>query len=108
MFATQKDLFRYVWDTRHHKSEIDGTFIQEPNVFCFAHVLGKWQYPRWKFEPNNIILVSSIAQHREVDRVASKHKYLIEMELKKWKRITYRFLQSLHNDARAYYREFKV
>ena len=95
MFKTQKALFKYVWDTRPHISELSGKRIYEPQASNFPHVISKSMYKKYKFDPNNIILVKGIDEHLEIDRLANWNKYLIEQQLLKGERITVEFLKSL-------------
>ena len=58
---TQQELFRYVWETREHVSEVSGRPLL-PEGHChwhwqFAHVLSKGAYPSYKLKPENIMLM---------------------------------------------------
>jgi hypothetical protein len=48
---------------------------------------------KYKFDPNNILLVYWIDEHRDVDRLASWNKYELEQLLSKWIRITAEILK---------------
>lgn len=58
---TQKELFKYVWETREHVSEISGKPLYAEGHYQwhwqFAHVLSKGAYPKYKFNPDNIMLM---------------------------------------------------
>ena len=56
-------MFEAIWNDRPHVSEISGQrLIENPNDFHFywqfAHVLGKQAYPRYKLNPENIMLMT--------------------------------------------------
>lgn len=51
--------------------------------FQFAHILPKGMYPEFRLDPNNIVIVDSIAQHNWVDSIVAWFKYEFkEMVLK--------------------------
>ena len=58
---TVKQLFQHVWNTRPHVSEISGEPLHDEGHWQwhwqFAHVLGKGNYPRYKLNPDNIMLM---------------------------------------------------
>ena len=60
IFRNQTEMFEYIWKTRSHISELSGLPLPEKGSFqwhwIFAHCLPKGSYPKWKFEPKNIIL----------------------------------------------------
>ena len=59
-FKNQLDLFRHVWLTREHVSELSGKFLLPPSHpqwhFQFLHLLGKGTYTKYKLREENIIL----------------------------------------------------
>lgn len=59
-FKTQSEMFNYIWETRPHFSELTGKPLLEPNYMLwhhqFMHILPKGAYPKWKFNPENIML----------------------------------------------------
>lgn len=59
-FKTKKELFQYVWQTRPHVSELSGKPLFNPGhfqfVWQFLHVLPHGTYPKYKFNPDNILL----------------------------------------------------
>ena len=69
---SQSELFKKIWETRPHYSELSGqpldNIINIPYywVWCFAHILPKGKYPMFKFEEENIVLVSP-EEHRLID-----------------------------------------
>lgn len=60
-FKNQTDLFNHVWNTRKHISEISGKNLYPPGHWLFfhqfAHVLSKGAFPRYKLNPDNIMLM---------------------------------------------------
>lgn len=61
IFRTQKEMFNYIWETRPHFSEVSGKKLLPKGDFkwhwCFAHILPKGSYPKWKFSSDNIMLM---------------------------------------------------
>lgn len=59
-FKNQKELFEHIWETRPHVSELSGKQLLPKGSFQwhwqFLHVLPKGSYPKWKLNPDNIIL----------------------------------------------------
>ena len=59
-FTSQPKLFAHIWETRKHRSELSDAPLLPKGHFQwhwqFAHILPKGSYPKWKFEPKNIIL----------------------------------------------------
>lgn len=66
------DLFKEIWEEREHKSYISdvGLFF---NPWCFAHVLSKQSYPRYKFNKDNIVLLTP-EEHFKLDHETHKAK----------------------------------
>jgi len=62
--------------------------ISEPSSWCFAHMLPKWMYPRWRNDKNNISLVCSIECHWLVDKYCTWNKMIIEKSLENGKKIS--------------------
>lgn len=85
-FNSEKELFKYVRDTRPHICEISWKPIREAQAWCFAHILWKWMNPKYRLYPNNIMLVYGLTEHREVDKLASWKKYVLEQYIKEWKK----------------------
>ena len=61
IFRTQKEMFNYIWETRPHISEVSGKKLLPKGDFkwhwCFAHILSKSTYPKWKYNSDNIMLM---------------------------------------------------
>ena len=60
IFKNQKQLFEYIWESRSHISELTGKPLLNQNHtkwhWQFLHILPKGSYPKYKFNPENIIL----------------------------------------------------
>tara|TARA_R110002020_G_scaffold303189_1_gene518525 strand:- start:297 stop:569 length:273 start_codon:yes stop_codon:yes gene_type:complete len=58
---SQKELFKHVWETREHVSEVSGKSLLPRSHYQwhwqFAHILSKGAYPAFKLNPNNIMLM---------------------------------------------------
>jgi len=65
-FKNQKEMFNYIWETREHKSELSGLPLLPKGHFQwhwqFLHVLPKGTYPKWKLNPDNVLL-GTVAEH---------------------------------------------
>lgn len=66
-FATERDMFEFIWNDRPHVSEFTGKPIQS-HPASFLHILAKGlnQYPYYRFNPDNIML-GTIDEHYLVD-----------------------------------------
>ena len=60
-FTTQKEMFDFVWSSRPHICQISGSnldLVPESKFFwMFAHILNKKNYPFFKLNADNILLV---------------------------------------------------
>lgn len=54
----QLEMFIEIWNERKHVSWVSGDPIHEFNVKCFAHVLPKGTYTKWKLNKDNIVLMT--------------------------------------------------
>lgn len=73
-FTTQDQLFKWIWKHRPHYSEISGSPLgDEPSPYYFAHNLAKGPYPKFKFRPCNIVLMTA-AEHIIFDQMTHKAK----------------------------------
>lgn len=66
--TSQVDLFRKVWESRPHFSEISGEPLERYNgvnllLNCFAHILPKGRFPLFKYREENIILLTPEEHH---------------------------------------------
>jgi len=68
-FKNQKEMFAYIWETREHVSELTGEPLFPPNHFKhhwqYLHVLPKGTYPKYKLNPNNILLATPEEHERQ-------------------------------------------
>ena len=59
-FKNQTELFNHIWETREQVSELSGKPLLFKGHFQwywqFLHVLPKGTYPKYKLNPDNIIL----------------------------------------------------
>ena len=70
-FKNQKEMFNYIWETREHKSEISGLPLFHEKHFQhhwqFLHILPKGTYPKWKLNPDNIML-GTVEEHENQEQ----------------------------------------
>jgi len=68
---SQKELFEFVWATRDHVSEVSGKPLLPRHHYQwhwqFAHILSKGQYPSFKLNPDNIMLMLP-GEHEKQER----------------------------------------
>jgi hypothetical protein len=59
-FKNQVEMFKYIWETRPHVSELSGETLYEYGHWLwhwqFLHILSKGSYPSYKLNPDNILL----------------------------------------------------
>jgi hypothetical protein len=86
----QKELFDYIWSVRPHVSELSGKpLLPVGNMrwhHQFLHVLGKGTYPKWRLNPENIMLALP-------EEHVNQERYLV-------------FMDRQDELRREYYREF--
>lgn len=51
-------IFEAIWLTRPHYSEISGIPLPQFDVWSFAHILSKGAFPKFKYSPDNIMLMT--------------------------------------------------
>jgi hypothetical protein len=60
-FKNQKQMFDWIWENRRHVSELSGNILLSKTHpkwhFQMAHILPKGNYPKWKLNPDNIMLM---------------------------------------------------
>jgi hypothetical protein len=74
-YKNQKEMFLYIWETRAadngYKSELTGLPLFPPHHYKwhwqFLHVLPKGTYPKYKLNPDNILL-GTIKEHENQER----------------------------------------
>jgi hypothetical protein len=79
-------LFFKIWTKRPHNSQLSGTPLgNEPLTTFFDHLLEKKAYPQFKFEEENIILVTATEHDaRTKGHPSEKHKEAIERAKQKF------------------------
>ncbi len=59
-FKNQSEMFNCIWQNRPHVSELSGAILLPKGHFQwhwqFLHILPKGSYPKYKLNPDNIIL----------------------------------------------------
>lgn len=79
-FKSKKELYRYVWENRPHVSEVSGKPLFPPNHFKFhwqfAHILNHGRYPKYKFNPENIMLMLPDEHEKQDEFEVFKEKQL--------------------------------
>ena len=60
-FRSQKEMFDFIWKTRDHVCPISNFNLdlvpEWKKHWCCAHILNKKNYPLWKLNPENILLI---------------------------------------------------
>lgn len=69
--------FKKVWDKQPNICVNCWKYILEPQNFCFAHIIAKWQNPDLRDHTNNIWLVCSTQCHKKFDSRVNKCKKAI-------------------------------
>tara|TARA_R110000744_G_scaffold102377_8_gene196945 strand:+ start:92 stop:370 length:279 start_codon:yes stop_codon:yes gene_type:complete len=90
-FKDQKEMFLFIWETRPHVSEISGKPLVYPSqsfhVWQFAHVLGKGAYPRYKLNPDNIMLMTK-DEHEKQESFKAFRDRRDELKTRYYKELT--------------------
>lgn len=80
-FENQREMFLYIWENREHVSQISGKQLLNINNpqwhWQFLHVLPKGTYPKYKLNPDNIIL-GTVSEHENQEHF----KFFREKQLK--------------------------
>lgn len=103
-FTTQKQMFDFVWSSRPHVCQISGSNLDlVPEIrrhWTMAHIIPKSLYPYFKYNEQNILLISPEA-HQLVDNftedMREKHK---EVDFDKW--------FSLVDEQKQKYKDFLI
>lgn len=71
-FSSERDLFEYLWSIKPHRSEISGRKLDKITLWfsMFAHVLEKKNYPLFRYNPENIVIVHPL-EHVLIDQGSS-------------------------------------
>lgn len=80
----EKELFFEIRNERPKICIICSKAIKEAKTRCFAHILAKWQRPKYRLYKNNIVLVCSIDCHHKVDSMIVGKKKLVEDQILSW------------------------
>lgn len=81
-FKNQKELFNWIWENRLHISELSGEDLYPKGHYQwhwqFLHVLPKGSYPKYKLNPDNILLAlpEEHAKQNEFNIFNEKHEQL--------------------------------
>lgn len=65
----QLELFKQIREERDHICAVCGSGVNEPMVYCFAHMIPKGMSSKLKLEPLNLQLVCSIECHEKLDKM---------------------------------------
>lgn len=70
--------------------------------FCFAHILAKWKYSKYRYYKNNIAFVVSIEEHDEIDKIFRDEiiRKQVEELLEKWKKIDIQYFKNLFDKSK--------
>lgn len=93
-FKNQSELFEYIWETRPHVSEISGKPLVPKGHMMWhwqlAHVLPKGAYPKYRLNPDNIMLMTweehqaqESYEEFQTRKQELKEKYYQESKIKK-------------------------
>jgi len=83
-WTQQRDMFRNVRDTRNHISLVSWRHISEPRAVCFAHILPKWMFVKYRHDPRNIALVYDEIEHEHIDIMIMPYRKIILDMLEMW------------------------
>ena len=86
----EKELFKKVRDSRPHYCIICKKHIIEAQARCFAHLLAKGMYQKYRLYEANIALVCSIECHKCIDSIVVWYsKNIVQYLLDQWSDIYY-------------------
>lgn len=83
-------MFKEIRDERPHVSQISWVYIDEPKSRCFAHIVPKWMFPKYRLLKNNIMLVATIEEHAMLDKAVNWKKMQLAGLIKEWIELTYK------------------
>jgi len=87
-FKSQKELFKHIWETREHISELTGKPLLSENHpqwhWQFLHVLSKGAYPGYKLREENILLALP-EEHQHQEEYDIFHKKYAELRREYYK-----------------------
>ena len=85
----EKELFLEIRNERKHICIICWQYIHEAKTFCFAHLLPKGTYPKYRLNKSNIAIVCSIDCHHKLDSLVSWNKKVVQDCIDNNKRICF-------------------
>lgn len=65
-FINQTELFAWIWKRRKRECEVCGEPLLRPEIWYFAHILGKGAWPLFKLRAKNVALMCDTC-HGEYD-----------------------------------------
>jgi hypothetical protein len=74
----EKILFQDIRNSRPHYCAICSKYISEAKSRCFAHLLAKGMYPKYRLHKENIAIVCNIDCHKAIDSLVVWNKKVIE------------------------------
>lgn len=84
-FKNQIEMYKWIWETRPHISELSGKpLLPEGHpqfIHQFMHVLGKGKFPELRLDPDNILL-GLPEEHEHQDRYDRFNEKKEELMLK--------------------------
>ena len=80
----EKEVFEEIRNERPHYCTICNKYITEAQARCFAHLLAKGMYPKYRLNKDNIALVCWPDCHKAIDNMILWHKIRIQQLLELW------------------------
>jgi len=80
----EKNVFEEIRNERPHYCTICNKYITEAQARCFAHLLAKGMYPKYRLNKDNIALVCWPDCHKAIDNMILWHKIRIQQLLELW------------------------
>lgn len=81
----EKEVFEEIRNERPHYCTICNKYITEAQARCFAHLLAKGMYPKYRLNKNNIALVCNPECHKDIDSIViGNNKKVVQSSLDIW------------------------
>ena len=81
----EKEVFEEVRNCRLHYCTICNKYIVEAQARCFAHLLAKGMYPKYRLNKDNIALVCWPECHKAIDSIViGNNKIVVKDMLERW------------------------